>query len=225
MNWVDIIIMTIIIASIIKGYSDGFMLSVFSIIGFIVAIVAAKLYFRGLSHYLATSTPLYNKLYLTVLKSIKSTDSIFQEESLNGLHLPKAFENIELYTEAIQVNPGPIAENIAGTLSTIIINILSILAIYFAVRIIFAVLISILNALVELPILKQFNKIGGIAVGILKGILGAMILFALTIPLTTIFPMEWLARAIDRSVIAGYFYRYNFIIPWALELVSKTLSI
>ncbi|MBA1334711.1 MAG: hypothetical protein HPY66_2615 [Firmicutes bacterium] len=223
MNWLDIIVIAIMISSAIKGYTDGFILSVFNIVGFIAAIVISKLYFMRLSEHLAANTPLYNRLYLSILKSMENSGGMIKNGGSQGLQLPKSLESIGIHTGVVQYNTGAVAENIAGALSTIIINILSIIAIYIAVRIVFAAAVSFLNALVEIPVLKQFNKLGGITVGLLKGILVLMVLFTLAIPLTVVFNLQWLVSAIDNSETAAYFYRYNFIVAWAIDTVLKTL--
>lgn len=223
MNWLDIIVIAIVISSAIKGYTDGFIRSVFNIVGFIAAIVISRLYFMRLSEYLTANTPLYNRLYLSILKSMGNSGSIVKSGGVQGLQLPKSIESIAINTAAEQYSTGAAAESIAGALSTLIVYILSIIAIYIAVRIVFALAVSFLSALVELPVLKQFNKLGGVTVGFLKGILALMALFTLAIPLTVVFDLQWLVSAIDKSQTAAYFYKYNFVVTWAVDTVLKTL--
>ncbi len=224
MNWIDALIVAIIIVSVIKGYSEGFVLSLMGIVGLVTAIVAARLYFNSLAQYLTENTSLYEKIYLAVLKSLEGANPILRGGEYSGQALPEAYRNLFLFGGSVPVGGSSAAESIAQAISGIIISILSIILIFLVVKIAFMIVVALLNSLVELPVLRQFNKLGGIVIGFLKGVLGLMLAFALLIPVMAVFPVEWLSRGMEGSLIAVYFYRYNLIVPWFLELVSKLIQ-
>jgi len=207
MNWVDVVIIVFLVVAAIKGYVDGFVLSLLNIAGLVISIIAAKLYFKELAQYLISSTQLYNKIYGFISKGLENNNMIGN-----------------YYNNVIEAGSQAGILNAAGTVSTIIIYIISILIIFFSVRLVFSIILHYLNTLVELPVLKQFNKMGGIVIGLAKGILGIMILFAFSVPLIQIFSIEWLPRALEQSSIAVYFYQYNFIISWATKMISNVLA-
>ncbi len=207
MNWVDVAIIAIMVIATIKGYLDGLVVSLLNVTGIVVAIIAAKLYFRELAGYIITNTQLYDKLYAFISKGIEKNNAMGT-----------------LFNTVVETGSHGGLDNAASAVSTVIIYILSILAIYFAVRLAFTIILHFLNALVELPVLKQFNRLGGIVIGFAKGILGIMILFALCLPLTQIFSIEWLTAAINQSSLAVYFCQYNFIISWAAKMINSMLN-
>jgi uncharacterized membrane protein required for colicin V production len=221
MNWVDGVIIVVLIVSTAKGYSQGFVLSLMNIAGFVAAAAAAWMYFGSLAQYLTDNTALYEKVYLAVAKSLERAGPIIGGGDYNGQELPGALRNLILYGGSVPVGGNPPAEAIVQSVSSIIISVISILLIFLAVRLVFMIAVTLLNSLVELPVLKQFNRLGGIAVGFAKGVLGLMLTFALIIPVIAVFPAKWLVGGIEGSVAAVYFYRNNLIIPWILEFVSR----
>ena len=223
MNWVDGIILAVLIVSTLKGYLQGFVTTFINTVAFFAAIIAARLYYADLARYLKDNTALYNKIHSMVLDSLQGGSSLFGGALSGGRDLPEAFEGLIPSSGAASAAQGYALAGVAQAVSGIIINLLSIILIFIAVRIAFAIIAVLLNSLVKLPVLKQFNKLGGIAAGFIKGVVGLMLAFALVIPVTAIFPAEGLLKGIEGSAAAMYFYRYNFVVPWALDVLSKII--
>jgi len=223
MNWVDGIILAVLIVSTMKGYLQGFVTTLINTVAFFAAIIAARLYYADLARYIKDHTAFYNKIYAMVLDSLQGESSLFEGALSGGRDLPEAFGGLLPPSGAVSAAQGYALAGIAQALSGIIINLLSIILIFIAVRIAFAIAAALLNSLVRLPVLKQFNKLGGIAAGFIKGVVVLMLAFALVIPVTAIFPVEGLLRGIEGSAAAMYFYRYNFVVPWALDVLSRII--
>ncbi|MGI6697801.1 MAG: CvpA family protein [Clostridia bacterium] len=223
MNWVDGIILAVLLVSTMKGYLQGFVTTLINTIAFFAAIIAARLYYADLARYIKDHTAFYNKIHTMVLDGLQGESSLFGGAISGGRDLPEAFENLMPPSGALPAVQGYALAGVAQAVSGIIINLLSIILIFIAVRIAFAIIAVLLNSLVKLPVLKQFNKLGGIAAGFLKGVVGLMLAFALVIPVIAIFPAEGLLRGIEGSAAAVYFYRYNFVVPWALDVLSKII--
>lgn len=79
MNWIDIIVIGILIYAIIKGLSLGLVVSLFNIIQVILSVVITKMYYPYVSGYIVNNPKIYN-----VFKKIIS---IFSDSELilNGL--------------------------------------------------------------------------------------------------------------------------------------------
>ena len=69
----------------------------------------------------------------------------------------------------------------------------------------------------SLPILKQFNKIGGIIYGIIKALIIIYIILAIIFAITYITGNTTISRAISESYITKIFYNNNIL----LNLVFK----
>jgi uncharacterized membrane protein required for colicin V production len=73
----------------------------------------------------------------------------------------------------------------------------------------------VLNATAKLPVIKQFNKLGGLIFGLVKGVLFLYIIFAILTLIIPVLPSSSpIVTAIDKSIFAAGFYKYNIIIPW-----------
>lgn len=221
MNWVDGFILVVLITSTVKGYSQGFVTSLMNVAGFVVSIVVARLYFKDLANYLTDNTALYRGIYLALSKGLERRAPLLRDGGSVGLGLPGLPQNLIPYS--MPAGGDLVTAGVARTMSGIIISLVSIILIFLAVRLCFIMGIALLNSVAGLPVLRQFNKLGGIMIGFLKGTLGLMLAFVLVIPLMAVFPMQWLLKGIQSSAIASYFYGNNLIVPWATEILSKMM--
>jgi len=223
MNWVDGIIIAVLIISTLRGYIDGFVVALMNVAALITSIIAARLYFADLARYLVENTALYEKVYQAVLEALKNSSPVLRGPGPEEQGLPEVFHSLIPNMLPVPAAQDYALSGIAQAVSGIIINLFSIVLIFIAVRIAFVIITMTLNSLVKLPVLKQFNKLGGVVAGFAKGIVGLMLAFALVIPVTAVFPAEGLLRGIEGSAAAVYFFRYNLIVPWALEVLSRIL--
>ncbi|HQA48478.1 MAG TPA: CvpA family protein [Bacillota bacterium] len=81
MNWVDGIILAVLIVSTIKGYLQGFVTTLINTVAFFAAIIAARLYYADLARYIKENTAFYNKIYTMVLDSLQAKVPCLGERS------------------------------------------------------------------------------------------------------------------------------------------------
>ena len=160
MNWVDGIVLAVLIVSTLKGYLQGFVTAFISIVAFFASVIAARLYFIDLAQYLTENTALYQKIYTAVLGGLQESSPLFGGALSGERELPEAFESIVPDLGAASMVQGSALAGAAQAVSGIIINLVSAMLIFLAVRTAFAILTTLLNSLVRLPMLKQFNILG-----------------------------------------------------------------
>ena len=100
MNWVDAVILAVILVAVIKGYVDGFVVSLLNIGGIIVGIIAAKMYFKDLAQFLVANTKLYDRFYGFIHKG-------FENNGIIGKFFNKAVETgnqIGITNRAVQAS-------------------------------------------------------------------------------------------------------------------------
>ena len=89
---------------------------------------------------------------------------------------------------------------------------------YRAILLVFLVLLTIIaDVIMNLPILKQFNKIGGVLYGIIKSLIIIYIVLAIIFAITYITGNTTISDAISRSYITKIFYNNNVL----LKIVFK----
>jgi hypothetical protein len=77
----------------------------------------------------------------------------------------------------------------------------------------------------ELPGLNEINKLGGGAIGFAKTVLILLLIFAAIIPVSNMVPWASFKEVVQSSLLARYFYSYNFILGWiwnsAFDLIKR----
>ena len=102
--------------------------------------------------------------------------------------------------------------DLSHRISEWIINGSSFMLIVFGVIAVLSLLTIFLDQVMKLPLLKEANKLGGIAVGVIRGAFSVLVMMTI---ITFILPFmhgTWLISAIENSQIAIYFYNNNLLL-------------
>jgi hypothetical protein len=86
------------------------------------------------------------------------------------------------------------------------------IALYLISRIAINILATVIDIIAKLPILKQFNSIGGIIYGALKGLLIIYGALAIIFFVASVSNIGFLTNIIDASIITKFFYDNNIIL-------------
>lgn len=209
MNWIDIAIIGLICIGVISGARKGFVASITSIACMLISIVVAKTYYKVLSMFLLTNTPLKDVLtnYMTEKKLLQGATNLMPGGAMTTFYSDYFMNDIHTF------------------LSIAIINIISIIAIYFVVRLVLYVVEGYVKSAAKMPVLNEINKLGGGTVGLIKMVLILLMIFAVIVPASNIIPWQGLKDGLQTSLLAKYLYSYNFILGWiwntAIDLVKK----
>jgi uncharacterized membrane protein required for colicin V production len=208
MNWVDYGIIIILAIGVITGLRKGLIMSVSSIACLLVSIWVAKTYYKAVTIFLVENTSL--------------------EEKITGFLSEKAFVNNMILapegSSAVFSISSSFTSDLNSFITVLIINAISVLLVFLAVRLLLGIAEGMLAGAVEVPGLREVNKIGGALVGFAKNVLILMLIFTVITPASAIKPLSAIAAGIEESILAEYFYTYNFILGWiwsaALELIK-----
>ena len=143
MNKVDLIILGIILVFMLIGYKKGLIKVILNLIQYIIVL--------GLSVFFA---PAFSKF-------------LIENFNLDIKILNLVTNNIGLFTDGVTIISNEILKNIVGR----IINILAIVILFVALKIVFGIILMILNKVANLPILSVVNRVGGLLLGALEGVL------------------------------------------------------
>ncbi len=67
----------------------------------------------------------------------------------------------------------------AKNISINVVHAITMIGIFLLVKIILSIVFALINGIANLPILKQFNEVGGIAYGLVRGAIISVICIAL----------------------------------------------
>lgn len=208
MNWLDICIIIILAMGALTGMRRGFIASITSAACIIISIIAAKTYYKTVALFLITNTPLKDSLikFMVDKKVLQGFNGFVPGNTLPTFYSEYFMKDIHTFV------------------SIAIINVIAMIGIFLVVRFLLTIMEGFIKGASEMPGLNEINRLGGGAVGFAKNALILLVIFAALIPMSNVLPWEGLKAAVQSSLLAKYFYAYNFILGWiwnsALELIK-----
>ena len=152
---VDLIIVAIILLSTFLAYRKGLITLSIQLVAVVISILATLILYKPISNLIVNTTSIDETIQNAILE--EANDIMSNDE--NGS---------DQIVESIQNNMLP---ETARTISINIIQGAVILILYVGIRIDLRFVTALANLVSKLPILNQFNKLGGIVYGILRGLL------------------------------------------------------
>ena len=158
MNIIDIIAIIILAITIFFGYKRGFVGVAFRLLTFFIALILTIVLYNPVAQIVIDNTKLDDNIEQTILQNFGEE----KELKLTGV------EYIDNYIQkAKDTSIETVANEVAiGTTRTI-----TAIGLFVAIKLISYVFYKFSEALAKLPIIKQFNKAGGIIYGVLEGAL------------------------------------------------------
>jgi len=228
MNWSDIIVLAIIGGFAVIGMMNGFISSVFRLTSsFVSALLSIKLY-PVLSKVLINSTGIYGKIKDSILNSLlaqksklfdagstvqnSTADTVIENLKLPGFLKDMLHDKIPNPAQILPVEE--LANKLSGYLAELVIDVISLVLIFIIIRIVLIIVRFILKGITKLPVFKQIDKLGGLALGALEGFLAVYLLVTIIMLFHTLPQFAGIFKAINSSAIARFFYEKNFIVSW-----------
>ena len=216
--FIDIIIIITMLLFIFIGYRKGLIKVAISFLAFIIAIIVALILYRPIAKQIMANTEIDEKINETIYSNIKDIDfQNISEDEKNNNGIIKIAENY--ITEGLEKSKENTAEFVADSLTTTLVEGITFICLIIALRIALIALrigLIVLNLLADiignLPIIKQFNKSGGILYGIVEGFLIINCILAVLYILNPICQNGEIQRNIEKSKIGKMIYENNFII-------------
>lgn len=198
---VDLIIIAIILLFTLLGYKRGLIKVAIKLCTFIIALVISIMFYKPIADSIITNTGIDESIEETITSNILP-EGLSEDEEIS---LPNDLPSI------IVKNSENTVKGISNSISTTIIETACLLIIFIGVKIILKFVTFIADLIAKLPILNQFNKLGGTIYGVLEGLLIVFVGFAvisLIAPLidTSIF------EAINGSTLGSFLYNNNLLL-------------
>lgn len=217
MNWMDLAVLIILAAELFRCFKQGMVKSVVEMAGWLVALIAAKLYYKQVATYLMLHFKPFQELEPKLLEALTKHMTESGSAQLNavdplagGVLLPKIMKTMpsDSLNDLNQAMFGDLAHKIAD----MIINGSSFFIIVFAVMVVLSVATYVADVVMHLPLLKEVNRLGGLGVGLLKGVFSVWILMSVITFAMPFMKSDWLVKAITDSSYAIYFYNNNVLL-------------
>lgn len=229
MNLADFIVAGIILAFGIVGLVHGFVRTAFRLASFFIAAYIAISMYPAVTDFFIRNTPIYASIKTSIDTKLisqeeqKETDENTEEADtekkidLSGLPLP---DKIKIWLEGLDIqesNTQSDTEAIGNNLTTMIINVISVVLVFIFVSAILGFVGLILDCIAKLPLFLHLNMAGGFIFGLLEGLLVLYIICAIISLFVTSNSLQIVFDLINSSIYAKEIYNNNFLLDWIVE--------
>lgn len=223
LSYLDYGIIGIITLCGIVAFKRGLIKTIFSFISLALGIGMAYFLYPKVSAFLMRYTSLYLVLVNKAIKNLNleslaanKTTPQDQLEMMDQLQLPqfikivlKENKNPEAY-ELLKATK--LEEYIGGTIATITMNVITFLVVLILSILLLKMLSHALDLVSKLPVIKQLNKVGGLILGIVQGVVLVWILCIALSVISSFQGNEKLLALVSQSPIVRFFNNYNMIV-------------
>lgn len=204
----DIIILAIMAVSIFLGYKKGLVKVAVKLCAFLIAIIVTLLFYKPVSNIIINNTEFDEKIENVIIENgTNKLEESNEEKSDNFLESMKEYVN-----DTVTQTKNEIVENAAKEISVRIINILVIVGIFILTRLILILLVLISDAITSLPIIKQFNKLGGVLYGIIRGLVVIYVILAIVFLIVSMTANNNILTLVNSSIITEFMYKHNILL-------------
>ena len=205
---VDIIIIAILALSIFFFYSKGLVELGIKLVSVIIAIVLTLILYRPITNIIINTTSLDENLEQAILnQGQKIINPEEQSEETNQVQKNEQ----DIVTQVEEQIENEMLPEAARELSINIIRACVMLILYIVIKIALRFVTALANLVAKLPILNQFNKLGGIIYGAIRGLLIIYVLLLLISFFGQVNPQNKIHTEIQNSFITKEMYNKNII--------------
>ena len=187
----DIIIIAVLALSIFLGYKKGLIELGISLCAVVIAIVATIILYRPITNIIINTTNLDETIETKIVENL----SISEQDKTN---IQGQIQNEILPTTAREISISIIRTGV-------------MLILYIVIRIVLRFVTALANLIAKLPVLEQFNEIGGIIFGVIRGIAFVYIVLLIISFVGQINSTNIVHTEIEKSLIAKEMYKNNII--------------
>ena len=203
----DIILVAIIALNVFICYRKGLVKLAVGLIAVIVAIIVSVVLYKPVSNIIIENTEIDENIENTIIENF-SAETDEEEDTDNGF-----MKYMEKYVnDSINKTRNQIVLEASNVIATKVINICVFLGVFIVARIVLILLTFIADIIMSLPILKQFNKAGGIIYGLIKALLIIYVILAIIFFIIYVSGNTTLSNAISSSYITKFFYNNNLLL-------------
>lgn len=211
---IDLILIGIVLLSTFLGYKKGLIGVAFKIVSFIIALIVTLVLFKPISNYIITNTQLANTIENAIIEKLstaKIEEGQIEEESTDLPNVVVDYINGGIQDTVNQAKDS-VVKVVAHNLTETAISIIVMIGIFIITRLILLFAKAILEAVSEVPIVKQFNEVGGIIYGIIRAILLIYVILAIISLILPMLDKTMILSAINNSILTKILYNNNLIL-------------
>lgn len=196
---IDIILVLIVALSAFLGYKKGLVELGAKLFAGIIAIVITLIIYKPVGNIVIKNTSIDEKIENTILE--KTTNVIDENSKISdNKYIQDSSDNVvsQVKEEVLPEQARNIAVNVVYVATALILFIVS--------KIVLSIVISLANAVASLPILKQFNEIGGFLYGLVRGAIISLVLILVIGTIAKLNPNGSLSKNVESTYLLKEVY-------------------
>lgn len=214
MNTLTIVVIAIIAVFGFIGHARGFIKMILSVLSLLLTLYVATLISPHISTWLQQTNlydSVYEGTYTYVDDALRQSAAGDIQSAMNELQLPENIQKYVLAGESVLMDKVGIAQVIAEKLTAMVFDVLVFLVTFAGAMIIIKLLFAAVNLMSHLPIIHGVNKIAGLAIGILEGLVVVWVFF-IVISLTNGSEFAYnMYTQINDSAFLTFLYNKNIV--------------
>lgn len=199
--FLDIVLIVILGLSIFFGYKKGLIKVAFNLCAFILSIIITFFLYTPITNWVIKNTEFDDNIKEMIIEKNKETDHHTENE-----HIQK------FISEYINETKENALKDMAKIISEKAIAIAVAIILFIAIRLLLIILNFLISGIANLPIIKQFNKLGGVVYGALVGIFIIYLILAIMFFVIFVNNNGTIAQAINTSTISKILYNNNILL-------------
>ena len=209
----DIVLIAIIALNVFICYKKGLVKLAVGLIAVVAAIILALVFYKPVSNLIIENTELDENIEKAIINNFTSETQEGQE-----VRYVSVLDYLQKYVDdAVNKTQTEIVTQTAGMMAVKIINVAVLIGIFLLVRVVLLLLTFISDIITSLPILKQFNEVGGVLYGAIKALLIIYIILTIVFFIMCYTSNSTIADAINSSYVTKFFYEHNLLLNILLK--------
>ena len=192
---VDLIIILVVLLFTFIGYKQGLVKSAIRVLAFFIALIISITFYKPVANIIINNTQVDEKIEATISEKINDK----KKEKTKGL--PKVI------TKTGEESVTKLSNSIAIK----VMYVLTFIIMFVTIKLVLLLVTFLADFVTKLPIIKQFDKTGGLIYGFVKGSFIVITIFAI-ISLVSPLLSEQYINTINNSIIGSYLYNNNILI-------------
>lgn len=225
LNIADIVVILLILVNVIIGYHKGLIKTLISMFSVIASFYIAKISYHPFTDYVLEkfgdpTSALGEKVQVFLLEKISYHPGVMSgpeiDTAIENSDLPKAVVSLLKEKVILSDSYTGTIEQLGTTVASFIIYAVGFVLLFILLLLAFKLLSKLSESITSIPIIKQINKLGGVIVGSVVGLLYIYLALFIVGIFSGTGAMEKVISMIQESAIASYFYNHNMIV-WLIK--------
>ncbi len=211
-SWIDILFVVILVFCLIEGMVKGMVKTIISFFLTIASVIIAKIFTPQAVDFLKAKTNLFTNLCQFITNKVAvafsgkaTTEAVTDSAQLHNIP-SSLLKFLGTFVDTTNKTIGTSSEAFGQNAAEIIMQLIAFAALFLCAMILGKIICIILDKIMKLPVLSFINHLGGMLLGLLKGVILVALIATAIYSVNVFLQADSLSTAINNSILIKYFY-------------------